>query len=35
VAVNLLSRPDDFRSSEARLLVERSHAAAEMLASER
>jgi formiminotetrahydrofolate cyclodeaminase len=35
VAVNLLSRPDDDRSSEARLLVERSHRAAEMLASER
>ena len=35
VAVNLLSRPDDARSSEARLLVERSHQAAEMLASER
>jgi len=35
VAVNLLSRPDDPRSVEARLLVERSHQAAEMLASER
>ena len=35
VAVNLLSRPDDARSLEARLLVERSHQAAEMLASER
>ncbi|HYW29571.1 MAG TPA: cyclodeaminase/cyclohydrolase family protein [Gaiellales bacterium] len=35
VAVNLLSRPDDARSSEARLLVERAQAAAEMLASER
>ena len=35
VAVNLLSRPDDARSLEARLLVERSHQTAEMLASER
>jgi formiminotetrahydrofolate cyclodeaminase len=35
VAVNLLSRPDDARTSEARLLVARAHAAAEMLASER
>ena len=35
VAVNLLSRPDDARSLEARLLVERSHQSAEMLASER
>jgi formiminotetrahydrofolate cyclodeaminase len=35
VAVNLLSRPDDARSSEARLLVDRARQAAEMLASER
>ena len=35
VAVNLLSRSDDTRSSEARLLVARAESAAETLASER
>lgn len=35
VAVNLLSRTDDSRSSEARLLVARAETAAETLASER
>jgi formiminotetrahydrofolate cyclodeaminase len=35
VDVNLLSRPDDARSSEARLLVDRARQAAAMLASER
>jgi formiminotetrahydrofolate cyclodeaminase len=35
VAVNLLSRPDDARSGEARLLVDRARQAAAMLASER
>ncbi len=35
VAVNLLSRPDDARSLEARLLVERAQQAAATLANER
>jgi formiminotetrahydrofolate cyclodeaminase len=35
VSVNLLSRPDDARTSEARMLVARAHTASETLASER